>query len=191
MNQQGFDDGPQGPEIRLPKPNFKLIRNVAILVLALIIGLSAFYTVEPEETALVLRFGRYIRSSEPGLHLKLPFGIESVEKVQVQRQKKEEFGFRTVKAGVRSQYATRQYASEANMLSGDLNAAVVEWIVQYRISDPYQFLFRVRNVQETFRDMTEATMREIVGDRTVNEVLTVGRQQIEAVSEELVAVVPE
>jgi len=181
MNQQGFDDGPQGPEIRLPKPNFKLIRNVAILVLALIIGLSAFYTVEPEETALVLRFGRYIRSSEPGLHLKLPFGIESVEKVQVQRQKKEEFGFRTVKAGVRSQYATRQYASEANMLSGDLNAAVVEWVIQYRIIDPYKFSFRVRNPEATFRAMSEAVMRSVVGDRTVNEVLTVGRAEVASV----------
>jgi len=181
MNQQGFDDGPQGPEIRLPKPNFTLIRNVAILVLALIIGLSAFYTVEPEETALVLRFGRYIRSSDPGLHLKLPFGIESVEKVQVQRQKKEEFGFRTVKAGVRSQYATRQYASEANMLSGDLNAAVVEWVIQYRIIDPYQFSFRVRNPEATFRAMSEAVMRSVVGDRTVNEVLTVGRAEVASV----------
>lgn len=181
MNQQGFDDGPQGPEIRLPKPNFKLIRNVAIVVVALIIGLSAFYQVEPEETALVLRFGRYIRSSEPGLHLKLPFGIESVEKVQVQRQKKEEFGFRTVKAGGRSQYATRQYASEANMLSGDLNAAVVEWVIQYRIIDPYKFSFRVRNPEATFRAMSEAVMRSVVGDRTVNEVLTVGRAEVASV----------
>lgn len=96
----------------------------------------------------------------------------------IQRQLKEEFGFRTVRAGVNSEYATKPYAEEANMLTGDLNAAVVEWVVQYRIVDPYKFLFQVRNVEETFRDMSEAVMRKVVGDRTVNEVLTVGRAEV-------------
>jgi membrane protease subunit HflK len=173
-----FDDSPQGPEIRLPQPNKKLIRNVLVGVLVLILAFTSFYTVEPEETALVLRFGRYVRSTDPGLAFKLPFGIEQVRKVQVQRQWKEEFGFRTVKAGVRSQYATRAYAEEANMLTGDLNAALVEWVVQYRVVDPYQFSFRVRNPEATFRYMSEAVMRSVVGDRTVNEVLTVGRAEV-------------
>jgi membrane protease subunit HflK len=96
----------------------------------------------------------------------------------VQRQLKQEFGFRTVQAGVRTQYEGRRFPEEANMLTGDLNAAEVEWVVQYRIVDSYNFLFRVRNVESTFRDMTEAVMREVVGDRTVNEVLTVGRQEV-------------
>ena len=98
--------------------------------------------------------------------MKMPF-IETVLKVPIQRQLKQEFGFRTLEAGVRSQFDERVFADEAVMLTGDLNVAVVEWIVQYRVSDPYLFLFKVRNLEETFRAMNEAVMRETVGDRTV------------------------
>ena len=130
---------------------------------------------------MVLRFGRYSRATEPGLRAKIPLA-ERVLKVPVQRQLKQEFGFRTLDAGVRTQYAIsdRDFAGEAEMLTGDLNVAVVEWIVQYRIGDPYLYLFKVRNLEETFRAMNEAVMREVVGDRTVTEVLTIGRQEIEA-----------
>ena len=173
-----FGGSPEGPEIKLPEPNFKLIRNILIGLLILIGGFTSFYQVEPEEVALVLRFGEYVRQSGPGLHLKMPFGIEKAQKVPVQRQWKDEFGFRTVQAGQRSQYATRGYLEEANMLTGDLNAANVEWVVQYRIIDPFKFLFQVRSPRSTFRAMSEAVMRRIVGDRTVNEVLTVGRAEV-------------
>jgi membrane protease subunit HflK len=97
----------------------------------------------------------------------------------VERQLKQEFGFRTLQPGVQTQYSQSTFDGEALMLTGDLNVAVVEWIVQYRIADAYSYLFKVRNVEETFRDLNEAVMREIVGDRTVTEVLTVGRQDIE------------
>jgi membrane protease subunit HflK len=147
-------------------------------VAAAVILFSSIFTVGPEEVGVVVRLGKFVRTVNPGLHLKLPFGIESANKVPVERQLKLEFGFRTEKAGVNTQYSDRSYQGESLMLTGDLNAAEVEWIVQYRIKDPYQFLFRVRNTVETFRDINEATMREIVGDRTVNEVLTVGRQEI-------------
>lgn len=173
-----YGDGPQRPEIRLPQFNKTVIRNALIAFAVLIVAFTSFYTVEPEETALVLRFGEYVRATDPGLHFKLPFGVETVKKVPVQRQWKEEFGFRTVRSGQRSQYATRPYAEEANMLTGDLNAANVEWVVQYRVVDPYRYLFKVRQPQDTFRGMSEAVMRSIVGDRTVNEVLTVGRAEV-------------
>jgi membrane protease subunit HflK len=173
-----FGDGPPRPDFKIPEPNKKLIRNVIIIILVLIVGFTSFYTVEPEEVALVLRFGKFDRSTDPGLHFKLPFGLEAVQKVPVQRQWKEEFGFRTLRAGQRSQYTTRPYAEEANMLTGDLNAANVEWVVQYRVVDPYKFLFQVRSPQDTFRGMSEAVMRSVVGDRTVNEVLTVGRAEV-------------
>ena len=150
------------------------------VIALLIVGglLSTFYQIQPEEVGIVLRFGRYVRTTEPGLRAKLPL-LETVIKVPVQRQLKHEFGFRTVEAGVRSQFSARQFADEAVMLTGDLNVAVVEWIVQYRVSDPIQYLFKVRNLDDTFRAMNEAVMREVVGDRTVTEVLTVGRQDIE------------
>jgi len=175
---KNIGDGPQIPELKLPNVSRGMIRIIVVVGLVLVLAFTSFYTIDPEETGLVLRFGRYVRAADPGLHFKIPFGVESVLKVPIQRQLKEEFGFRTVKAGVQSQYATRPYMDESNMLTGDLNAAVVEWVVQYRIINPYLYLFHVRNVRDTFRDMSEAVMREIVGDRTVNEVLTIGRAEI-------------
>jgi membrane protease subunit HflK len=142
------------------------------------------YQIEPEEVGVILRFGKYARTAEPGLHFKLPF-VEDMTRVPVQRQLKQEFGFRTVEVGTRTEFATqeRRFADEAVMLTGDLNVAVVEWIVQYRVSDPRKYLFEVRNLEETFRAMNEAIMRETVGDRTVTEVVTVGRQEIETTVE--------
>ncbi len=168
------------PQVKMPNLGGRLPRIIIGIILLLIIAFTSFYTVDPEEVGIVLRFGEFVRTAQPGLNVKMPFGIESVTKVPVQRQLKAEFGFRTVSSAVRSQYATRGLEDEAHMLTGDLNAAVVEWVVQFRIVDPYKFLFRVRNVLETFRAMSEATMRKVVGDRTVNEVLTVGRQEVAA-----------
>ena len=180
MNQGGFGDQVQMPDIKLPRPPGGSIRIIILALLAIAVVFSSVFTVDPEETGIVLRFGKYVRSTGPGLHFKAPLGIEKAIKVPIQRQLKEEFGFRTVAAssGSRSEFATRGFGGESNMLTGDLNAAVVEWVVQYRIVDPYKYLFRVRNVRQTFRDMSEAVMRQIVGDRTVNEVLTVGRAEI-------------
>ncbi len=174
----GNDQGPQIPEFKLPKVNLGKLKVILPIGILLIMGLTSFYTVNAEETGLVLRFGKYVRATAPGLHFKVPFGVERVYKVAIQRQHKAEFGFRTVKAGVQSQYSTKPYREEANMLTGDLNAAMVEWVVQYRITDPFKHEFRVRNVDDTFRAMSEAVMRRVVGDRTVNEVLTVGRAEV-------------
>jgi membrane protease subunit HflK len=184
MNGQGPGDPIQMPQIQLPRISGGLVRTAILLLLGIIVVFTSFYTVGPEQMGVVLRFGRFVRSTDPGLHFKIPFGVESVIKVPVQRQLKEEFGFRTIRAGVRTQYAERGYEGEANMLTGDLNAADVEWVVQYRIVDPFKFLFRVRNVNDTLRDMSEAVMRKVVGDRTVNEVLTVGRQEVSTLVEE-------
>ena len=155
------------------------LRWIALAVVLLLILVSIPYTVDPEEVAVVVRLGRYVREAPPGLHVKWPLGIERVWKVPVLSQLKAEFGFRTVVADVRSEFTTEGHGDESSMLSGDLNAAVVEWVVQYRIADAKAYQFRVRDVEETFRAMSEAVMRTVVGDRTVNEVITVGRQEIE------------
>ncbi len=181
-----MSDGPgktvvEFPKIpKLPKLPAGGIRVVVIAVIVLIALSSSVYTVEPEEVGVVVRLGRFIGLTDPGLHFKIPLGVDKVFKVAVQRQLKQEFGFRTLEAGVRSQFTTAGLQNESGMLTGDLNAVVVEWVVQYRVVDPYKYLFRVREVEETFRDLNEAVMRKVVGDRTVNEVLTVGRQEIEA-----------
>jgi membrane protease subunit HflK len=164
-------------QVKMPNVSPNLIKYGAIILVIIIILFSSFFRVEPEEVGVILRFGKFNRTVNPGLNFKLPF-IESVDIVAVQRQLKEEFGFRTVSADVRTRYSTGSFLDESLMLTGDLNAAVVEWIVQYRIADPYRYLFKVRNTQATFRAMTEAVTREVIGDRTVNEVLTIGRQEI-------------
>ncbi|MFH0843235.1 MAG: FtsH protease activity modulator HflK [Bacteroidota bacterium] len=149
-----------------------------LLGIALIILLwMTFFQVRPEEVGVITRFGKYIRQEEPGLHLKIPV-LERVYKVAVERQNKEEFGFRTITSGIQSQYTKQGTSDESMMLTGDLNLADVEWVVQYRISDAYKFLFKVREPVSTMRDISEASMSQIVGDRTVNEVLTVGRIEI-------------
>ena len=176
MNDDIIDFDRWGRKVPPFRP--RMVGMVVGGVVLLAVLFSTFYQVQPEAVGVVMRFGKFVRTSEPGLHLKVPF-METVQRVPVQRQLKHEFGFRTVEAGVRSEYSDRDFSDESVMLTGDLNVAVVEWIVQYRVADPYKFLFKVRNLDVTFRAMTEAIMREVVGDRTVTEVLTVGRQEIE------------
>ncbi len=163
----------------------KNIRSVALMLFVALMAWTAFFTIDPEEVGVIVRFGKYVRTVEPGLNYKIPL-VESVYKVAVERQQKMEFGFRTTSAGVRSSY-TRGGGGvdEALMLTGDLNLADVEWVVQYRIDNPYNYLFKVRNPEVTLRDVSESAMRQIVGDRTVNEVLTVGRTEISAKLQEL------
>ncbi len=169
---------PQLP--RIPPPSQRFFLAVALVVGALALIATSYYQVEPDEVAVIQRFGAFVRTTEPGPHLRLPFGIETVTKVPVQRQLKMEFGFRTQRAGVQTTYEppTNETKNESQMLTGDLNVAVVEWIVQYRIKDPRAYLFNVRQVTGTFRDMSEASMREVVGDHSVDEVLTIGREAI-------------
>jgi membrane protease subunit HflK len=178
-----MEDGPivDFRRMQMPRVPSGSAAIIVALLIAAIVGFNTLYQVQPEEVGVVLRFGRYSRTSDPGLRAKIPF-VEEVRKVPVQRQLKQEFGFRTVEAGVRTQFdvSDRDFAGEAIMLTGDLNVAVVEWIVQYRVADPYLYLFKVRNLEGTFRAMNEAVMREVVGDRTVTEVVTIGRQEIEA-----------
>jgi membrane protease subunit HflK len=161
------------------KPPTKVIIWGALLLIAAMVVISSVFTIQPEEVGIVLRFGEFNRTTDPGLNFKLPAPMEQVLKVPVQRQLKQEFGFQTVEAGVRTRYSDRDFEGESLMLTGDLNVAVVEWIAQYRVADPYKYLFKVRSVSKTFRDMNEAVMRSVVGDRSVDEVITVGRLQIE------------
>jgi membrane protease subunit HflK len=132
-------------KFRPPNLNSKMIQWIAIGIVLLVLIFTSFFTIEPEEVGVILRFGKFARIVDPGLNFKLPFGIETLDKVPVERQLKQEFGFRTAEPGVRTQYATRGYEGESLMLTGDLNAAEVEWIVQFRVADPYKFLFKVRN----------------------------------------------
>lgn len=163
----------------------KNIRKILIVLVTLIVIFTSVRTIGPEEEGVVVQLGRYNRTLPPGLNFILPLGIEVMHKIPVQRQLKQEFGFRTTHADTRTRYSTATFADESLMLTGDLNLADVEWVVQYRIVDSYKYLFRVRDAEDALRDMSEAAMRKIVGDRTVNEVLTVGRQEVASTVEVL------
>ncbi|MEW6364528.1 MAG: FtsH protease activity modulator HflK [Acidobacteriota bacterium] len=158
----------------------RLIRGLIIGFVVLLLLFTSYYQIEPDEVGVVLRFGRHVRTADPGPHFKLPFGAERVIKVPVQRQLKEEFGFRTQFAGKSTEYApaSEETVGESTMLTGDLNVAVVEWIVQFRIKDPRAYLFHIRDQRETFRYMSEAAVRKVVGDHSVDEVITIGRETI-------------
>lgn len=176
-------------EIKLPKIKGNVIKIVIAAVILLILLFGSIYQISPEQIGVILRFGKFVRTTDPGLHFKLPLGIEKLTKVPVQRQLKMEFGFRTTRPGVRTEYAiTPDAAKEAMMLTGDLNVVVVEWIVQYKIKNPYNYLFKIRDASNTFRYMNEAVVRKIVGDNSVDEVITIGRARIaNEVKEELQA----
>ena len=159
-------------------------RSMIVVAALVLLGLgawSAYYTVPSDSVAVVQRFGKYLKDVPPGLHFKLPLGIDAATIVPVKRQLKQEFGFST--PGATDPYQSprpRNATRETQMVTGDLNAALVEWVVQYRISDPVKFLFEVREPAETLRNVSESVMREVVGDRTVDEVITIGRQEIES-----------
>ena len=169
---------PGPPKINV---NSKLILGI-LIALVLVVGFfSSFYSVPANSVAVVQRFGAYLKTSEPGLHFKLPWGIDMITPVEVARQQKLEFGFATQGATNSYQYAAtyEEMEQEKTMVTGDLNTALVEWVVQYTIEEPEKYLFTFRDPLQTLRDLAEASMREVVGDRSVDEVLTVGRQEME------------
>ncbi len=174
---------PEFDEIKVKKqtiPQFpkKRVIPALIIILVLIFLATGLYTIDPEEVGVIQRFGKYTSTTTPGLHFKIPFGVDNLSKVKVTNVYKEEFGFRTVQPGIKSRYSSRDFSSESLMLTGDLNIADLEWIVQYRVKDPVKYLFNVRNMEKTIRDGSEATIREIVGDRSVDEVIVLSRKEI-------------
>ena len=160
---------------------------VPLVVIVILLISSVFYSIDADSEGVILRFGKYTRSSAPGLHTKLPWLIETVYEVPVARVESLEFGFATLRPGKVTQYAPRtaDLMKVATMLTGDLNLSHVEWIVQYRIADAHNYLFKIGGsdqarvaVEDTIRNVSEAVIRKLVGDSSIDEVITIGRFQI-------------
>jgi membrane protease subunit HflK len=144
-----------------------------VVILLVALAATSVFTVKQNEVGVVQLFGRYVRTTEPGLSFKLPLGIEKVTKVNVREIQTAEFGSSTAQVNIRSRARSGGgNQSESLMLTGDLNVAIVPWIVQYRVKNPFDFLFKVRDVRRLLRDMSEASMRLVVGDRSINEVIS-------------------
>ncbi|MEK6765966.1 MAG: FtsH protease activity modulator HflK [Planctomycetota bacterium] len=177
------------PEFRFDKiqldPFKKYIIPIAFVIGIIIIGYSTVFTVKANEEAAILRFGKYTETVGPGLHFKLPFGIDRVYAGEVKRIYNEEFGYRTLRSGRESviDYNFRGAQEVSLMLTGDRNCAEVHWVVRYKINNLKEFLFNVRDVQSTIRDVSETVMRRIIGDMSIDEVLTIGRRKIEEIAE--------
>ncbi len=161
--------------INVFKNNFKFIGGGFLVIIAVIFLSTSFYTVQPDEEAVIIRFGRYVDTYPPGLHFKFPFGIDKKIKVRTKRIHQREFGFRTQATRA---YRGASYEDESLMLSGDLNVADVKWVVQFNISDPFKYLFKTSSPERNIRDVSESIMRRVVGDRLVTDVLTTGRVEI-------------
>ncbi len=168
-----FGDG----EVNIPEFNFKKFGRIIPLIIAIIFLAGSVYTVGANENGVLTRLGAYSTTTMPGLHFKIPL-IDKVEKVKVDYQYKLEFGFRTLVPGVKTKYSTRNFDDESWMLTGDLKIADVRWVVQYKIKDAANYLFHVKNVQNTIRDVSESTMRIMIGDRSFNEVIKSERNAI-------------
>ena len=171
---------PPPPELQMALNFFNKFKFPLIIGFLIFVGArTTFYTVEPDEEAVVIRLGQYIKTEGPGLNFKIPFGVDEVTKVKTKTVHQLEFGFKTIDAGPAvTKYAKREYVRESLMLTGDLNVADVEWVVQYQISDPFKYLFRTSQPVKNIRDISESIMRRVVGDRLVTEVLTTGRAEI-------------
>ena len=185
--------GGQGPRSAKRPPNMPSFRmafgsgSLVVLGALVVWALStSVYTVQPEERAVIKRFGAVIGITDPGLHFRLPFGIDSVQRVATERVLKQEFGFRTAdqRGSERTSYSPAALEGESLMLTGDLNMIDVEWVVQYRIEDPIKYLYRVRETGRTLRDISESVMRRVVGNRLGSDVLTVGRVDIQRQTQE-------
>jgi modulator of FtsH protease HflK len=158
-----------------PKAVIVVIGVVVVLVLAF----SSYFVVDQQEEAVVLRFGKFLKLQEPGLHMKMPFGIDQNLNVPTARSLKAEFGFRTERAGINTVYSGQDYSHESVMLTGDLLIVNVEWIIQYQIMDPRAYLFDVDDPDKTIRDMSQSVISQLVGDRQIDAVLTQARAEIE------------
>lgn len=156
-----------------------------VLGLIILVGLKgAIYSIGPDEVGVIQRFGRYVTLSSPGLHAKIPFGVDKATPVKVEKVYKMEFGFKTTDTGKRTRYSSGDYRDESLMLTGDLNILDVRWIVQFKIKDPVRLLFATRNPDENIHDISEVVMRRFVGDYSVDEVLTGKRGEIDDLAQQ-------
>lgn len=161
----------------------KYVPAVVVIIVVLAALRTLIYSIGPDEVGVIQRFGRYVRTVEPGLHVKIPFGVERATPIKVKKIFKEEFGFRTLRAGVRTQYSAREYLDESLMLTGDLNILDVRWIVQFKVNDAVKLMFKTRDPVDNVRDMSKVVMARLCGDYRVDELLTTKREEIDHIAQ--------
>jgi len=165
--------------------NFSKWIPLVIVVLLILSGLRGLiYSIGPDEVGVIQRFGKYIGLSSPGLHAKIPFGMDRVTPIKVEKVFKTEYGFKTIEPGVKTRYSSANYQDESLMLTGDLNILDVRWIVQFKIKDPVKLLFATRRPEDNIHDISQVVMRRLIGDYSVDEVLTAKREEIDDLAQQ-------
>lgn len=172
-----------------PRKRFSINTRAAVIALIVIILLitvfSGFYMVDQTEQAVVLVFGKFSRVEGPGLHGKLPFGIEKNYNIPTQVIQTMQFGFRVEQPGVKTVYSKEEFPEESIMLTGDLNIIDVEWIIQYKIVDPKAWLFNVDMKEKNIRDISQSVINQLVGDRAILDVIGPERINIEVKAQDM------
>ena len=187
--QEGLPDLPEiikkmGDSLRVGKGRKPLWLIVIVIVLAIFLAYTAVYTIAPGHQGVILRFGKYSGMVQPGLHFKIPFGVDTVFKVHTEQVDTESFGFKTTSPGIRTQYEKSAATErESLMLTGDLNVIDVEWIIQFRREDPRKYLFNVQEPIMAIRDISESVNRRIVGNRSFDYVLQ-NREEVNRMAQE-------
>ena len=153
----------------------------AIVVIVLVSALTCFYTVDDKQQAVLTTFGKVTDITEPGLHFKLPFGIQKAQKVDVNVYQKIELGYETLGNG-----ATVTKTKESTMITGDYNIVNVDFFVEYKISDPVAFLYSSTDPELILRNLIQSQVRNVVGSSTVDSVLTDGKENIQMQVKDLV-----
>ncbi|MEA1940502.1 MAG: FtsH protease activity modulator HflK [Candidatus Caldatribacteriota bacterium] len=164
---------------KIPKLKFnkKMISGIFILVVILYLA-SGIFVVAPDEQGVIRRFGKFVRLESPGLNYHFPYPIETVLTPAVTQVKRVEIGFRTISSSSQSA-RYREYPSEALMLTGDENIVSAESIVQYKIKNPVNYLFNIILPEQTVKNATEAALRQVIGERNIDQALTVGKYEIQ------------
>ena len=156
-----------------------LFNKIIILIFIVVWCLSGLYKVNSNENAVITYFGKYHNTTTPGLHYAIPYPIGKVIKVSTTRINKEEFGFST------TSYNKRHSDEESLMLTGDENIADIDFEVQWQISDVKNYLFNIKNQQQTIRNTTESVMREIIATKEINDILANKKLEIELEAKKL------
>ncbi|MBR5903573.1 MAG: FtsH protease activity modulator HflK [Clostridia bacterium] len=154
----------------------KFIPLLIVLVLIAVCAMTCWYTVDDKQQAVVTTFGKVTDITEAGMHFKLPFGIQNIEKVDVNVYQKLELGYRS------DEYNTGGYTlvtDESKMITGDYNIVNIEFFIEYKISDPVKYLYNSYEPEEVLRNLVQSQVRNVVGSTNVDAVLTDGKEQIQ------------
>ncbi len=182
MNNNTFYTDNAG-KVKKPKNFLKTVAIIAVIIAIFSLLTTCWYTVDEKQQAVVMTFGKVTGTQDAGMHFKLPFGIQTVKKVNTNVYQKIEIGYRT---DGREDYSVVE--NESRMITGDYNIVNIDFFVEYKVSDPVKYLFSSQSPELILKNLVQSQIRNVVGSSTVDSVLTDGKTQIQSQIKDLVSV---